>query len=359
MNFQKYLNLNKKIAIYGCGQLSAMTIKLWPSEIPGPNIYVDKYKSGRFNKKKIVSLKEFKKNYSDHLLILASFKIDPAYVNKVFKSINQEIITVYDIFQEYIKNSFSNGWHSKLTTATKKKVLTVKKILNDKYSKKVFTDVIDWRYKRKLNNNYLKNIEKNKYRNFFKKEQNKKFNIIDCGQYDWSFFNDCKSKFKIDTFIGLEPSYKAFMIIKKQINFYKKRVQFIKIINQAISNKNKREIFLDNSLLSSRIVNIKNKNTKMIKSQTLENYYKLIKNKSLTTIVKLHIEGYENLVIDQSYKFLKKKNIILIINLSHNEKSLIETPIKLKEIGYKYFKFYNHSLFGEGLTLYASKNKNC
>ena len=46
---------NKKIALYGCGQLAEMALKLWPNKIPTPSLFVDQNKKGQFKKKIIIN----------------------------------------------------------------------------------------------------------------------------------------------------------------------------------------------------------------------------------------------------------------------------------------------------------------
>jgi hypothetical protein len=52
---------NKKIALYGCGQLAEMALKLWPEKISTPCLFVDQNKKGQFKKKIIINLENFKK----------------------------------------------------------------------------------------------------------------------------------------------------------------------------------------------------------------------------------------------------------------------------------------------------------
>ena len=356
---------NKKIAFYGCGQLAEMALKLWPDKIPTPSLFVDQNKKGQFKKKKIINLENFEKIKKDYILILSVFKIKPKIANKIFKSINQNILTVYDIFDKHIQCSFGNGWNSVLNKNKNKKLQLINNLFKDSNSKKILKSVINWRYKRILDNNYPLKKEKGKYISFLKnlKNNNNQFNIIDFGQYNYSFLEDCLfSGISIKSYMGIEASNKRFRLIKKMNNFYKNKIKNITLFSSAVSDKEGKVNFLDNGLLSARILKSTKKstllmksNTKSIKSHTLNFFYNKVKEKNYPTIIKLHIEGYEDRVIKQSSSLLKKEKIILIINLSHNENSLINLPIQLKNIGYKNFKLYNHSLFGEGLTLYATK----
>jgi FkbM family methyltransferase len=357
---------NKKIAFYGCGQLAEMALKLWPDKIPTPSLFVDQNKKGQFKKKKIINFENFKKKKKNYILILSVFKIKPKIVNKIFKSINQNILTVYDIFDKHIQSSFGNGWNSVLNKNKNKKLQLINNLFKDSNSKKILKSVINWRYKRILDNNYPLKKEKGKYISFLKnqKKKNSQFNIIDFGQYNYSFLEDCLScGISIKSYMGIEASNKRFRLIKKMTNFYKNKIKNITLFCAAVSDKEGKVNFLDNGLLSARILRSTKKstllmksNTKSTKSHTLNFFYNKVKEKNYPTIIKLHIEGYEDRVIKQSSTLLKKEEkIILIINLSHNQNSLISLPILLKNIGYKNFKLYNHSLFGEGLTLYATK----
>jgi FkbM family methyltransferase len=356
---------NKKIALYGCGQLSKMALKMWPKKIQAPNLFVDQDKKGKFNKKKIINLENFKKVKKNYILILSVFKIKSSIVNKIFKSIDQNILTVYDIFDRHISSSFSNGWSSVLNKNKNKKLHLINNLFKDSNSKKILKSVINWRYNRTLDNNYPLKTEKHKYISFLKnlKKNNHQFNIIDFGQYDYSFLDDCfSSGISIKSYMGIEASNKRFNLIKRKLNFYKNKTKNITLLQVAVSDKRGKVNFLDNGLFTARIVGrnkisnlLTKSNTKLIKSHTLIFFYKKINEKKNQTIIKLHIEGFEYKVIKQASALLKKEKIILIINLSHDENSLIKLPIILKNAGYKNFKLYNHALFGEGLTLYATK----
>jgi hypothetical protein len=75
-------------------------------------------------------------------------------------------------------------------------------------------------------------------------------------------------------------------------------------------------------------------------------------------LVKLHIEGAEWPVVQASRSLLESDtDVSLLINLSHDEDSLVKIPRMLADIGKYNLHLESHSLFGEGLTLFASNQR--
>ena len=71
------------------------------------------------------------------------------------------------------------------------------------------------------------------------------------------------------------------------------------------------------------------------------------------TMIKLHIEGAEFNALLGADRLIEAYKPTWIINCSHNSDQLIETPRFLSSRGYTKLYLRCHSLFGEGLTLYA------
>ena len=95
-----------------------------------------------------------------------------------------------------------------------------------------------------------------------------------------------------------------------------------------------------------------------VESITLNELIKLNCKNDGKILVKLHVEGAEWPIIKSILKTVKNfKNISFIMNLSHDEDSLIKIPKSLGELYMFDMHLYSHSLFGEGLTLFAA-NKN-
>jgi len=71
-------------------------------------------------------------------------------------------------------------------------------------------------------------------------------------------------------------------------------------------------------------------------------------------LTKLHVEGAEWPVIYSSSRFLERDiTNDIIINLSHDEESLVKIPELLHNLGKHDLFLHSHALFGEGLTLIA------
>lgn len=119
--------------------------------------------------------------------------------------------------------------------------------------------------------------------------------------------------------------------------------------------------FFNVGLLSSRLSKVDGDiayvKHKQVNTINLDSYMKnwLNKEKKSKGLLKLHIEGAELAALRGAHRLISKCEPDIFINLSHDESSLLEIPLHLKlKYGYN-LKLVGHCLFGEGLTLVASK----
>jgi hypothetical protein len=112
--------------------------------------------------------------------------------------------------------------------------------------------------------------------------------------------------------------------------------------------------FFSTGGLSSRLVKDVKYSNGFAKTTTIDHESSFIPNKIKNkTLIKLHIEGEEFNALLGAEVLIKNHHPTLIINCSHNIEQLIETPKLLSSQGYSKLHLRCHSLFGEGLTLYA------
>ena len=75
-------------------------------------------------------------------------------------------------------------------------------------------------------------------------------------------------------------------------------------------------------------------------------------------LIKIHVEGAELSVLEGSIRMIKKFKPDIFINLSHDEESLFKIPDFLSALGGYKLYLTGHSLFGEGITLFATQKCN-
>ena len=188
---------------------------------------------------------------------------------------------------------------------------------------------------------------------FLKKFLNKKnIKIIDAGGNLGSYIDLLEKNFHITNGYIFEPSNQSFMHLQKNLkNKYK-------IINQALSNNNRKRIFFEIEVLSqSSLVkksNVFNKNFKIKKKYltqciTVDNFYKKNKLSYIFDILKIDCEGEDYNILKGAKNLLRNKKIILIKIEIENNKKLIEIINLLSRYNYNLktitkTKFYKNEL---------------
>lgn len=144
----------------------------------------------------------------------------------------------------------------------------------------------------------------------------KKINLIDVGCNLGTYIDLSKKNLNISKIYAFEPSKTCFNYLKKK---YKDKN--IEIINEAISDKQKkstfyeREISSQSSLINKNnkfIKNLRNKSIYKIKCNTLDLFYKNNKLKEKYDLVKVDCEGEDFNVLKGAKKLLKDNKITLI-----------------------------------------------
>ena len=128
-HISKIIRSKKSICLIGAGQLGEMSLKLWPESKPKPIAFLDKERKGFLAGIKIKKHLGFS-DQKNTLFLLSAFKINPKNVYSIFRELRQKtILTVYDFFEEFGNDYFTNGWRNlNPSRALRKSLIKLKNI---------------------------------------------------------------------------------------------------------------------------------------------------------------------------------------------------------------------------------------
>jgi FkbM family methyltransferase len=362
---QKKDILNRDIVLFGAGQLGQMAIDLWPSELPRPICFFDQNAEAikNINGIPVYSLKDAHEFDSTKILLLvAAFKLPVEELSSLVSSFNKgQIITVYDLFETYCPEVFSNGWTvSDPNGILQKRGDEIAKHLAGRKSRVVYESAISWRIHRNLGNDNILESEDLKYHyDKFGVTDCNLISIIDCGGYDLSYPKEELARgqniARVDVF---EPDEKNHIKCVENLAHFGNIP--INLYREALSDKCGVQKFISNGLLSARLTSkgYTGGDCRDVTLTTLDKCFmdpesaaKVEDNSRL--IIKIHVEGAELEVLKGAQKLIQAKSPILLINISHNIENLFDVPEFL--ISMKKYRLFlrAHCLFGEGVTLTA------
>lgn len=349
---------SKSIVVIGAGQLGKLLLQLWPKNVLRPSLFLDEKVSNSVEGIEVQNTKNHKFT-SSNLYILAFFKFSPKFINELFREvINQEIITAYDLLNLFQPDLFSNGWVGDIS----KRELTLEnlKYFDNERSRKLFRSIVQWRYGRELREDIHLISESQKYDLTKFGVQSSEYEFIcDGGSYDLSFLYKQAYRGTIaKTVVALEPDTHQLKVIEQILQT--PQYSFLHDIDfhldrRALWSSTGKANFFNNGTLAARIARAPDCTCVDVKTVTLLDLFGELKvSTKQKSLVKLHIEGAEWPVIESSFEYLLSfDHLDLLINLSHDEESLLFIPRILGSSG-KYRLFLElHALFGEGATLFA------
>lgn len=354
MNFQyrlKKLLISRPIVLIGAGQLGLMTLKMWPQDLQRPVIFLDYAKTGMIEGIPIQSMANhvFNPNF---LYVLSFFKERPNVINQIFEEANQELITVYDIFEIFLPDKFGNGWYANIVDYLQLK--QTKSYYSDFRSKQVIESAAQWKFRRRLLESLKIADEATKYNFDFINPEHKTYDfVIDGGCHNFYLLEKIRSSgISFKKYLAVEPDPNS--PVNRTGSLLEELPRGVKIIRKGLVGNSLQRELLWSGLLSARLVpnppNIKS-DIELVRLSDLIKEYGIDLNHRI--LIKLHIEGLEFDVIREFLPSITGwKHIHFMINLSHNKESLIQVPRLLSKQGYT-LKLESHSLFGEGITLYA------
>lgn len=361
MKFNKISN-NKNYVLIGAGQLGQMAINIWPASLNKPILFLDAEKKGFINGIPIERIDSHKFS-SKNIYLLSYFKDSAINVIELFKNkIKQEILTIYDLLESSIPDQFSNGW----VGAEEDYLLAQSSMQHfcNEYSKLIYSSVINWRYRRILDTYYPVSPEVNKYDISKYGIKKHKFSfIIDGGSYDLSFVKTLvENEIEWKKLVAFEPEIKRIEKLNKILINSKELIKnnSIPILDSRALWSNEISCwFYANGHLSARIAENPDKTCVLIQTTSL---MKVIEEHSIglneDILIKLHVEGAEWPIIQSALKMISNMNRLnILINLSHDEDSLIRIPQALASTNKFDLYLDSHALFGEGLTLFAKSKQ--
>jgi FkbM family methyltransferase len=351
--------------LIGAGQLGDMAISLWPEAVPLPRLILDSQRTGLCRGVKISNLIGHKGN-SDSVYLLSAFKLKSSEVDSIFSRLGQGVIlTVYDFFEEYCPLTFSNGWRCLDPDDIKLRSLeAVRRNFSDVRSLAVFDAAVYWRYYRKLFPDFDCEPESTKYdlRRFPVIIKDYEF-VFDCGAFDMALVSFLSAAgVKIGCYIAFEPDNQSFEQCRHRAGALKEALPSkVRLENVALSDVIEDRLFLSNGLLSARLVpsHYAEGNTvpTVTQTTTLDRFVSNLAGiGSGRVLLKLHVEGAELAVLRGAERFIRASKPDIFVNLSHDEESLLKIPEFIKSIGGYSMFLAGHSLFGEGVTLFATQH---
>jgi FkbM family methyltransferase len=347
----------RNIVLLGAGQLGRMALAMWPADLKRPTLILDAHRTGDLAGIPI-------SNTTDHvvsdrnLYVLSYFKDSARNVLSLFSNMfHQEVFTIYDVLTAYLPDQFSNGWigHAKDHSAA----IQGASQFADSLSRAIYTASVDWRYHRHLSPDYPVQPESDKYTRRRYGMAHTAFDLVlDGGAYDLSLPHYLEEACCSWTqMVAIEPDPRRRSFLKDQINQTSPVLgrHPTQVDSRALWSSIGSQQFYGSGLLSSRIARAPTADCVSVTTTTLAQMLLQYGAKADDQIlVKLHIEGAEWPVIESSLSAIAHYNRIhFFINLSHDEDSLTRLPAALAATGKFDLYLNSHSLFGEGITLFA------
>jgi FkbM family methyltransferase len=350
--------------LIGAGQLGDMAISLWPSFLPLPSVVLDSNKAGKCHGVNIEKLQGYRAD-PKHVYLLSAFKLGAQEVTDIFAGLGQDsVLTVYDFFEQYCPSMFSNGWRSLEPGESKLSLIaSVRECFSDRRSLAAFDAAIDWRYRRVLTPAFECEPESTKYDlRRYAVELSDYEAVFDCGAYDLSLASYLNAaSIKVKKYVAFEPDDANFGRCLDELSSLAALGPETAILEKkALFEDESERIFLQSGLLSSRLVvdipqGVPGK-AKTLKTITLDSYAdEFLPSSNGRTLLKLHIEGAELPVLKGAEEFIRNTKPDIFVNLSHDEASLLDIPLFLRGLGGYHISLAGHSLFGEGMTLFATQ----
>lgn len=345
-------------ALYGAGQLGKMTMNMWPKACPKPLFFVDAHKTGPYCDLPVYPPDG---DIPDGVtFLLSAFKMPPVAAKSVFEKLGQsQLLTVYDFFQKVMPDEFGNGWRNlDPDDATRAKLECARSVYADNLSKHVHDCAAAWRYQREMPDDYPVAPEEDKYnlsglgRSGFHYDL-----VIDGGSYDLHALD-----MLAEGGVGWERAI-AIEADPARAEFCRRNAGGrAQVIETAIADFDGEADFLATGLLSARLAAPALTGDNRLVSVPVSTLDKIseafgpLADKRL--LLKLHIEGAELAALKGAETLLTSARCDILLNLSHDEKSFLDLPVYLESFDRFDIFLRSHSLFGEGLTLFARYKDN-
>lgn len=351
-----------RYALVGAGQLGEMSIDQWPAGVPLPRFFLDSFRRGQCRGIDVHPLQEHRADPSLTYL-LSAFKMSAADARGIFGRLGQpRVLTVYDLFEHYSPRRFSNGWRRlDPDAATLAALERVRACLADDTSRRVLDATLAWRYRRELVDDCPVEPEDDKYGLAKYGRGGRHYDLVyDGGAYDLSLAGkllDAGASFA--RYVAFEPDPASLARCASLAPAMAQRTGVAPVLEPlALSDHAGEERFLANGLMSARLVDGTGDSTAdavRVRTDRLDRYHRehFAHEKVSDVLVKLHVEGAEPAALRGASGLIGTCVPDLFVNLSHDEASLLEVPPMLADTGRYAVHLRAHSLFGEGVTLFA------
>lgn len=355
-----------RYALVGAGQLGAMSLDLWPASVALPEFVLDSVKTGDVRGIEIRDL-------STHVRVpgvtyLASaFKMRARELKDIFRGIGQDdILTVYDLLEEFTPRVFSNGWRNgEPTPETERRLALLSQFYADEPSRRVCQAATAWRYRRELLDDYPVGPEDSKYDLSLFGRAGVRYDVVyDCGSFDLGLTEMLAAAgVTFDRVIAFEPDPASHAVCRQRLAKCEQKVgTSITLDRRAVSDRNGRGAFIASGLLTARLIDVSggdHPDLIAVDTCTLDAVHEHVfgwsAEPTLRVLVKLHIEGAELPALKGAEQLIRQVQPDILLNLSHDEASYLDIPEFLAGFGFYDIFLRSHSLFGEGLTVFARK----
>ncbi|MCJ2178174.1 FkbM family methyltransferase [Novosphingobium album (ex Hu et al. 2023)] len=346
-----------RYALIGAGQLGAMSLAMWPHDVPRPEFCLDSYKTGDLEGIVIEPLAGHVRRPGVTYL-LSAFKMPAEEIRAIFARIGQpDVITVYDFFEQYTPALFSNGWRNLAPSAgEQERAAGLAACFADDLSREACAAACAWRFHRELVDGYPVGSEDSKYDLSLFGRGGCHYDLIyDGGAYDLGLLKYLTGAgVTWDRIVAFEPDPGSAAICLEQIPAWEaKGGAPVALDRRALSDHAGTGRFLANGLLSSRLIEDESIDLPdMVEVETVR-LDEIGHGEAERVLLKLHIEGSELPALRGAEHLLRTRAVDVLVNLSHDQRSLLEIPGFLAGLDRHDLFLRSHALFGEGLTLFA------
>lgn len=345
-------------ALIGAGQLGKMTLDMWPAGEPKPLFFVDSAREGEFCGLPVHRLGG--QLPAGITYLVSAFKMPAATAKSIFAALGQDtLLTSYDFFEERVPLEFSNGWRNlEGGPDLPARLAAARAAYADETSRLIHDCAAAWRYQRELRDDYPVTPEERKYDlSTFGRAGTRYDLVIDGGAYDLGTLGMLTAGgVTFDRVIAFEadPARYADCLSRAA------SMPGVTVRPEALADFNGEADFLATGLLSARLAapglagDPRLRRVPVVRLDTLAN--ELLEGGPLDAarvLLKLHIEGAELPALKGAADILADARVDILLNLSHDEASLLDLPVYLESFGRFDIFLRSHALYGEGLTLFA------
>jgi len=355
-----------RYALIGAGQLGAMSLRLWPEVVPPPEFVLDSVKTGDLDGVEVRDLRTHVR--APGVTYLASaFKMPTPQIKGIFRQIGQDdILTVYDFFEEFTPAVFGNGWRNLAPSeSTLQRLAKLPGFYADDLSRNICDAATAWRYRRELVDTYPVGPETDKYNLALLGRRGAHYDIVyDCGSYDFALVDVLAAAgITFDHIVAFEPDPKSQAVCERRISGWRdKATAEARLDPRAVADHSGRQDFIASGLLTARLVEtpgLAHRDLTTADTCPLDDFhgenFGWRTDEPRRLLFKLHIEGAELAALHGAERLIRDTHADILLNLSHDERSYLDIPAYLASFECYDIVLRSHSLFGEGLTLFARR----